>query len=131
MKILLKLFAIWGEISSSNLSIRIKNVNNAPSYDEYESFLYLTIQISHYEYILLRLIQCLFLLNSCISFQVCNIFPVLIDYCPGNHNTLYKNFTCLQNYLLTKIKEHEKSLDVTNPRDFIDYLLIKEMKVNC
>ncbi|KAK7805792.1 hypothetical protein U0070_024083 [Myodes glareolus] len=60
--------------------------------------------------------------------QVCNIFHVLIDYCPGNHNTLYKNFTCLQNYLLTKIKEHEKSLDVTNPRDFIDYFLIKEMQ---
>nr|XP_048308738.1 cytochrome P450 2C6-like isoform X5 [Myodes glareolus]XP_048308739.1 cytochrome P450 2C6-like isoform X5 [Myodes glareolus]XP_048308740.1 cytochrome P450 2C6-like isoform X5 [Myodes glareolus] len=62
--------------------------------------------------------------------QVCNIFHVLIDYCPGNHNTLYKNFTCLQNYLLTKIKEHEKSLDVTNPRDFIDYFLIKEMQEN-
>ncbi|XP_041910580.1 cytochrome P450 2C26-like isoform X2 [Arvicola amphibius] len=62
--------------------------------------------------------------------QVCNIFPVLIDYCPGNHNTWYKNFTYIQSYLLTKIKEHEESLDVTNPRDFIDYFLIKEMQEN-
>ncbi|KAF7476034.1 Hypothetical predicted protein [Marmota monax] len=31
----------------------------------------------------------------------------------------------MQNYLLEKVKEHEESLDVNNPRDFIDYFLIK------
>ncbi|CAO2585393.1 Cytochrome P450 2C26 [Lemmus lemmus] len=63
--------------------------------------------------------------------QVCNIFPVLIDYCPGNHNTFYKNLTYLQSYLSAKIKEHEESLDATNPRDFIDYFLIKGRQVKC
>nr|XP_048308730.1 cytochrome P450 2C26-like [Myodes glareolus] len=62
--------------------------------------------------------------------QVCNMFPVLIDYCPGTHNTYYKNLTSIQSYLLEKIKEHEESLDATNPRDFIDYFLIKGRQEN-
>ncbi|XP_050000666.1 cytochrome P450 2C29 isoform X19 [Alexandromys fortis] len=62
--------------------------------------------------------------------QVCNMFPVLIDYCPGTHNTFYKNFTSIQSYLSAKIKEHEESLDATNPRDFIDYFLSKERQEN-
>ncbi|XP_075830105.1 cytochrome P450 2C26-like isoform X1 [Microtus pennsylvanicus] len=62
--------------------------------------------------------------------QVCNMFPVLIDYCPGTHNTFYKNLTSIQSYLSAKIKEHEESLDATNPRDFIDYFLIKGKQEN-
>ncbi|XP_038176929.1 cytochrome P450 2C26-like isoform X1 [Arvicola amphibius] len=62
--------------------------------------------------------------------QICNMFPVLIDYCPGNHNTYYKNLTSIQSYLSAKIKEHEESLDATNPRDFIDYFLIKGRQEN-
>ncbi|XP_051002399.1 cytochrome P450 2C37-like isoform X13 [Acomys russatus] len=57
--------------------------------------------------------------------QVCNTFPILLDICPGSHNTFFKNIACIKSYLLEKIKEHEKSVDVTNPRDFIDYFLIK------
>ncbi|XP_032747778.1 cytochrome P450 2C6 isoform X1 [Rattus rattus] len=57
--------------------------------------------------------------------QFCSFFPVLIDYCPGSHTTLAKNVYHIRNYLLKKIKEHQESLDVTNPRDFIDYYLIK------
>uniref|UniRef100_A0A8I6A4P2 unspecific monooxygenase n=3 Tax=Rattus norvegicus TaxID=10116 RepID=A0A8I6A4P2_RAT len=57
--------------------------------------------------------------------QFCSFFPVLIDYCPGSHTTLAKNIYYIRNYLLKKIKEHQESLDVTNPRDFIDYYLIK------
>uniref|UniRef100_A0ABK0L8U7 unspecific monooxygenase n=1 Tax=Rattus norvegicus TaxID=10116 RepID=A0ABK0L8U7_RAT len=57
--------------------------------------------------------------------QFCSFFPVLIDYCPGSHTTLAKNMYYNRNYLLKKIKEHQESLDVTNPRDFIDYYLIK------
>ncbi|GAB1302394.1 Cytochrome P450 2C54 [Apodemus speciosus] len=57
--------------------------------------------------------------------QVCNTFPALIDYFPGTHNIFLKNFAIIKNYILEKIKEHEESLDVTIPRDFIDYFLIK------
>ncbi|KAM7330181.1 hypothetical protein ACRRTK_011794 [Alexandromys fortis] len=62
--------------------------------------------------------------------QLCNMFPVLIDYCPGTHNTYCKNLTSILSYLSAKIKEHEESLDVTNPRDFIDHFLIKGRQEN-
>ncbi|GAB1302397.1 Cytochrome P450 2C50 [Apodemus speciosus] len=57
--------------------------------------------------------------------QVCNTFPALLDYCPGSHNLFFKNHACIKSYILEKIKEHKESLDVTIPRDFIDYFLIK------
>ncbi|MCQ8115547.1 cytochrome P450, partial [Vibrio parahaemolyticus] len=57
--------------------------------------------------------------------QIFNAVPILIDYCPGSHNKFLKNHTWIKSYLLEKIKEHEESLDVTIPRDFIDYFLIK------
>ncbi|KAL1765540.1 cytochrome P450 2C29 isoform X3 [Sigmodon hispidus] len=69
------------------------------------------------------------ILNS-LWVQVCNTFPVLLDYCPGKHNTFYKNHTSINNYILEKIKEHEETLDNTNPRDFIDYYLIKRRQEN-
>ncbi|XP_006174444.1 cytochrome P450 2C18 isoform X1 [Camelus ferus] len=57
--------------------------------------------------------------------QVCNNFPALIDYLPGSHNKILKNFAYLESYVLEKIKEHQVSLDINNPRDFIDCFLIK------
>ncbi|XP_008850149.1 cytochrome P450 2C29-like [Nannospalax galili] len=57
--------------------------------------------------------------------QVCNNFPFLINYCPGSHNKILKHMNYLEFYVMKKIKEHQESLDVTNPRDFIDYYLIK------
>ncbi|XP_027263217.1 cytochrome P450 2C26 isoform X2 [Cricetulus griseus] len=62
--------------------------------------------------------------------QVCNNFPSLIDYCPGSHHTITKNVNYIKNYLTEKIKEHQESLDVANPRDFIDYYLIKLKQSN-
>uniref|UniRef100_A0A8C6GT43 unspecific monooxygenase n=1 Tax=Mus spicilegus TaxID=10103 RepID=A0A8C6GT43_MUSSI len=62
--------------------------------------------------------------------QVCNNFPLLIDYCPGSHHKVLKNVKYIRSYLLEKIKEHQESLDVTNPRDFIDYYLIKQKQAN-
>ncbi|XP_057591820.1 cytochrome P450 2C18-like [Hippopotamus amphibius kiboko] len=57
--------------------------------------------------------------------QICNSFPVLIDYLPGSHNKVLKNFADVKSYVLEKIKEHQASLDINNPRDFIDCFLIK------
>ncbi|CAO2585379.1 Cytochrome P450 2C25 [Lemmus lemmus] len=57
--------------------------------------------------------------------QVFNNFPSLIDYCPGNHHTVFKNAEYIKCYILEKIKEHQESLNVANPQDFIDYYLIK------
>nr|XP_045010708.1 cytochrome P450 2C18 isoform X1 [Jaculus jaculus] len=57
--------------------------------------------------------------------QVCHAFPVIIKYLPGTHNTILKNFACIKSYVLEKVKEHQESLDTSNPRDFIDSFLIK------
>ncbi|XP_069890692.1 cytochrome P450 2C19-like [Dipodomys merriami] len=57
--------------------------------------------------------------------QVCNKFPVLMDYLPGSHDNLLKNFAYLKNYFMDKVREHEETLDVNNPQDFIDCFLIK------
>ncbi|XP_003825436.3 cytochrome P450 2C8 isoform X1 [Pan paniscus] len=57
--------------------------------------------------------------------QVCNNFPLLIDCFPGTHNKVLKNVALTQSYIREKVKEHQASLDVNNPRDFIDCFLIK------
>ncbi|KAM6183783.1 cytochrome P450 2C9-like isoform 1-T1 [Erethizon dorsatum] len=62
--------------------------------------------------------------------QVYNHFPALINYLPGSHKTVIKNVDYLRSYFQEKIKEHQESLDVNNPRDFIDYFLIKMEKEN-
>ncbi|XP_069316143.1 cytochrome P450 2C20-like isoform X1 [Eulemur rufifrons] len=66
-----------------------------------------------------------FKMQSSLWIQLCNHFPVLIDYFPGIHNKLFENIARTKGYILEKIKEHQESLDVNNPRDFIDCFLIK------
>ncbi|XP_006880157.1 PREDICTED: cytochrome P450 2C19-like isoform X1 [Elephantulus edwardii] len=57
--------------------------------------------------------------------QICNAFPVLLDYFPGSHNKILENIDYLKTSILEKVKEHQDSLDINNPRDFIDCFLIK------
>ncbi|XP_045710654.1 cytochrome P450 2C19-like [Phyllostomus hastatus] len=56
---------------------------------------------------------------------LCNNFPILLDYFPGSHNKYLENIANLRRYIMEKAKEHQASLDVNNPQDFIDYFLIK------
>ncbi|XP_008829237.1 cytochrome P450 2C55-like [Nannospalax galili] len=57
--------------------------------------------------------------------KVLNIFPAFIYYLPGSHKKVIKNFVEIKSYILEKVKEHQESLDIDNPRDFIDCFLIK------
>ncbi|XP_074195461.1 cytochrome P450 2C19 [Rhinolophus sinicus] len=57
--------------------------------------------------------------------QICNTFPVLFDYFPGSYTQFHKNFDFVKSYVMEKTREHQESLDVNNPRDFIDCFLIK------
>ncbi|XP_008061536.1 cytochrome P450 2C3-like, partial [Carlito syrichta] len=59
--------------------------------------------------------------------QLCNTFPFL-HYFPGSHNKLLKNVAAQKQFILEKVKEHQESLDINDPRDFIDYFLIKMEK---
>ncbi|GAB5578632.1 cytochrome P450 2C41-like isoform X2 [Prionailurus iriomotensis] len=64
-------------------------------------------------------------------------FSILINYFHENllissnswiqrcHNVLLKNIANQCKFIAEKIKEHQESLDLSNPRDFIDYFLIK------
>ncbi|XP_057592506.1 cytochrome P450 2C19-like [Hippopotamus amphibius kiboko] len=57
--------------------------------------------------------------------QVCNTFPALLDFFPGSYTKFLKNVAYIKNYVLEQAKEHQASLDINNPRDFIDCFLIK------
>uniref|UniRef100_F1N6N4 unspecific monooxygenase n=1 Tax=Bos taurus TaxID=9913 RepID=F1N6N4_BOVIN len=57
--------------------------------------------------------------------QVCNNFPALFDYLPGSHNKVLKNVANLKSFVLEKAMEHKASLDINNPRDYIDCFLIR------
>ncbi|XP_058527978.1 cytochrome P450 2C14-like isoform X9 [Ochotona princeps] len=60
-----------------------------------------------------------------LTIQICNMFPILLDLLPGKHKKSIKNTTYIKNYALEKVKEHQESLDINNPRDFIDCFLIR------
>ncbi|XP_012791281.2 cytochrome P450 2C15-like isoform X2 [Sorex araneus] len=57
--------------------------------------------------------------------QLCDSFPILLDYFPGTYRKLCQNFSYLKSYFMEKVVEHQASLDIDNPRDFIDCFLIK------
>ncbi|KAM9617511.1 cytochrome P450 2C19 isoform 5-T5 [Trichechus inunguis] len=57
--------------------------------------------------------------------QICSTFPMLLDYFPGIHNKLFNNAIFLKSYILGKVKDHQETLDINNPRDFIDCFLIR------
>ncbi|XP_062959221.1 cytochrome P450 2C42-like isoform X3 [Cynocephalus volans] len=64
-------------------------------------------------------------IQSSLWIRICNTLPFLFDYFPGIHKILFTNIAILNSYMLGKIKEHQESLDINNPRDFIDCFLIK------
>ncbi|XP_072481803.1 cytochrome P450 2C19-like [Notamacropus eugenii] len=57
--------------------------------------------------------------------QVYNSFPSLVHYLPGSHHKVVKIFHLLYEFILEEVKEHQKTLDSSNPRDFIDCFLMK------
>nr|XP_035967602.1 cytochrome P450 2C21 isoform X1 [Halichoerus grypus] len=76
----------------------------------------------------LTLIECFqenLLISSTSWIQLYNAFPLLIHYLPGSHHVLFKNIAKQFKFIMEKIQEHQESLDFNNPRDFIDYFLIK------
>ncbi|XP_028631560.1 cytochrome P450 2C70 [Grammomys surdaster] len=59
--------------------------------------------------------------------QLCNAYPILY-YLPGIHNSVLKEVTEQKKFILMEINRHQKSLNLSNPQDFIDYFLIKMEK---
>ncbi|XP_023364013.1 cytochrome P450 2G1-like [Otolemur garnettii] len=57
--------------------------------------------------------------------QLYNTYPEIMQYLPGRHNHMYHLIEELKDFVASKVKINEASLDPQNPRDFIDCFLIK------
>ncbi|XP_020819810.1 cytochrome P450 2C19-like isoform X1 [Phascolarctos cinereus] len=57
--------------------------------------------------------------------RVYNSFPSLVRYLPGSHHKAVKNMQSILEFILEEVKEHQRTLDPSNPRDFIDCFLMK------
>lgn len=54
-----------------------------------------------------------------------NIFPSLLDWVPGPHRRVFRNFGGMKDLIARSVREHQDSLDPNSPRDFIDCFLTK------
>uniref|UniRef100_A0A8D0H4X8 unspecific monooxygenase n=1 Tax=Sphenodon punctatus TaxID=8508 RepID=A0A8D0H4X8_SPHPU len=60
-----------------------------------------------------------------LSFTMYLLFPTLMDYFPGPHKKILKNFRAFASFVSERTKINRESLDLSCPRDFIDAFLIK------
>nr|XP_038944510.1 cytochrome P450 2F2 isoform X2 [Rattus norvegicus] len=57
--------------------------------------------------------------------EMYNIFPSLLDWVPGPHRRVFRNFGGMKDLIARSVREHQDSLDPNSPRDFIDCFLTK------
>ncbi|NXJ72972.1 CP2CK protein, partial [Rostratula benghalensis] len=57
--------------------------------------------------------------------QLYQMFPNVLDYLPGPHNNIFKEFDALKAFVSEEVKIHQASLDPSSPQDFIDCFLSK------
>ncbi|KFP87407.1 PREDICTED: cytochrome P450 2H1-like isoform X1 [Acanthisitta chloris] len=64
-------------------------------------------------------------LQLSVQAQLYNFFPTIMDYIPGPHKQLIENVEKVDQFTTDIVMEHQKTLDPTCPRDFVDAFLIK------
>lgn len=57
--------------------------------------------------------------------QMYNFIPSILKYFPGPHHKLTENYQAQLDYVEEIVREHEKTLDPSSPRDYIDVFLLK------
>ncbi|XP_045710121.1 cytochrome P450 2C44-like isoform X2 [Phyllostomus hastatus] len=57
--------------------------------------------------------------------QIYNLWPKFIKHLPGKHRSFFKKVVAVKHFILQKVKEHQESLDHSNPQDYIDCFLTK------
>ncbi|NXU56199.1 CP2C8 protein, partial [Turnix velox] len=57
--------------------------------------------------------------------QLYQMFSNVLDYLPGPHNKIFKEFDALKAFVAEEVKIHQASLDLSSPQDFIDCFLSK------
>ncbi|XP_059239951.1 cytochrome P450 2F2-like isoform X2 [Mustela nigripes] len=55
--------------------------------------------------------------------EMYNIFPSLLEWLPGPHHRIFRNFTKLRVFISEQIKWHQQTRQPGEPRDFIDCFL--------
>lgn len=61
--------------------------------------------------------------------QLYNFLPTVMEYLPGAHQKLIGNVEKINQFTAEIVSEHQKTLDPTCPRDFIDAFLNKMEQV--
>ncbi|KAJ7322065.1 hypothetical protein JRQ81_018352 [Phrynocephalus forsythii] len=75
---------------------------------------------------MLKLLTEVFVLDSSYGGQFYYLLPELMDFLPGPHKALFKNWSHIVNFVGRNVDEHKKTLDPTSvPRDFVDSFLLK------
>ncbi|XP_055474950.1 cytochrome P450 2J3-like isoform X1 [Psammomys obesus] len=72
---------------------------------------------------LLKLLDDAMYLGSSVMVNLYNIFPWIIKYLPGQHQTLLATWKDLKSYISDIIGNHRKDWNPDEPRDFIDAFL--------
>ncbi|XP_060221897.1 cytochrome P450 2J3-like isoform X3 [Meriones unguiculatus] len=75
---------------------------------------------------MLKTLDAAICLESSIMCQLYNVFPRILQYLPGSHQTFFRNWGKLKLFVANIIDKHRKDWDPDEPRDFIDAFL-KEM----
>ncbi|KAM9033444.1 cytochrome P450 2F2-like [Sarcophilus harrisii] len=73
--------------------------------------------------VLLNLLNDNFQIMSSQWGQMYNIFPSFLDWIPGPHHRIFRNFQKLQAFISEEIKKHKESRQPEEPRNFIDFFL--------
>ncbi|XP_037372511.1 cytochrome P450 2G1 [Talpa occidentalis] len=74
---------------------------------------------------LLRMINESFIEMSTSWAQLYDMYSGIMQYLPGRHNRIYYLIEELKDFIASRVKVNEASLDPQNPRDFIDCFLVK------
>ncbi|OXB51606.1 hypothetical protein ASZ78_011236, partial [Callipepla squamata] len=64
-----------------------------------------------------------------IQLQLYNFFPTIMDSLPGPHKTLIKSVDDIDDFISEIVRAHQKSIDPSCPRDFIDAFINKMEQV--
>ncbi|KAM4642704.1 cytochrome P450 2G1-like [Discoglossus pictus] len=71
-----------------------------------------------------------FIIMSSTWGQLQDTLPQIMDHIPGPHYKIDKLLNKLLDFIVTRTKENEESLDPSSPRDYIDCFLIKIKQEN-
>ncbi|NWV99011.1 CP2J2 protein, partial [Machaerirhynchus nigripectus] len=77
---------------------------------------------------LLKIMYDMVVLHGAITSQLYNNFPAIMKYLPGAHQTIFKNWRLLRNFMQEQINKHKEDWNPSECRDYIDSYLLEISK---